>query len=232
MMQPYLLAGLEMSVASRIRMLRSSRITLQNLQHLSEDKDSVLRLPVCQTTLGRAIMRGKAKLQQRLSQDCKMLRVPNLYPLHFLKRARQNMLNKMKLNSKILAASSTHTHRRRQTVEDSSSRGIFSLAAKLKDVMAEYGRLAAAFHLSGLVLTTGIFYTGLYMGVVDLEPWFDKLPSQLAEGVKNGSGNLAAAFVLAECTAPLRYGLTIAVVPRIAPWVRNHSFARRIFGLK
>uniref|UniRef100_A0A7S0NDV2 DUF1279 domain-containing protein n=1 Tax=Hanusia phi TaxID=3032 RepID=A0A7S0NDV2_9CRYP len=231
-MQPYFLAGLEMSAASRITMLRSSRIALQNLQRLSEEKASLIRIPACQTTLGRAILRGKAKLQQRLSQDCRILRFSNVYPLHFFRRARQNMLQRIKLNSQVLVARSAQFANRGAPRAESGNGGIFSLAARLKDVMQEYGKLAAAFHLSGLVLTTGIFYAGLYMGVVDLEPWFDRLPAQLAESVKNGSGNLAAAFVLAECTAPPRYALTIAVVPKIAPWVRSHSWARRIFGLK
>lgn len=112
----------------------------------------------------------------------------------------------------------TFSEVKRLTVETTPGMSLYS---RFKFVVVQYGKVAVLFHASGLVTSIGISYTVITYGMGGIEPVMVLLPDWLRSQVPDGAGTLAVAFLLAECTAPPRYALTVVVAPLIGERLRG-----------
>jgi hypothetical protein len=108
--------------------------------------------------------------------------------------------------------------------------GHHGLMTKFRSVVAEYGKVAVAFHVSGVALTTSACYAALHMGL-DVNSLVHMLPAAVSSHISEEMGTLALALLLCEMTAPPRYALTIVAAPKIAERIRGTRYGM-IMGLR
>lgn len=104
------------------------------------------------------------------------------------------------------------------------------LMTKFRSVLAEYGKVAFTFHVTGVALTTSACYAALNMGL-DVDSLVHMLPDAISSHISEEMGTLALALLLCEMTAPPRYALTIVAAPKIAERIRGTRYGL-ILGLR
>ncbi|OQR96247.1 hypothetical protein ACHHYP_16547 [Achlya hypogyna] len=90
--------------------------------------------------------------------------------------------------------------------------------AKLKDVMKQYGKVAVVVHSSVFLTTLGAAYTAIEYGI-DIRQIH--VPFVDMSKIDPNAGTLLLAYLATVATGPLRGGLTIAVTPWIARFIRK-----------
>ena len=86
---------------------------------------------------------------------------------------------------------------------------------KLKDLIAEYGRIALGVYLVLFAIVLGVFYTAFLLG----------LP---LEGASGAGGALFGSWVAAKVTQPARIALTAILTPIVARYLPSQKKSQEV----